>query len=637
MASSQSDDDELKLLSIRNTGNALKFGFESESEKRRSSSSTQTTKNKRLLFEETVENRFNGSVYHPNLVSFDIDLENGLDHRKEESPPTTTGKLNTSNLNRFHAFSLFLRERPYAFSLKADRDRQVQNREFFERQVIDSTRDGGTFGLKNTFVPAVLSFNNNSQTISRATRPSQDYVDNKMDLSLNNISKKTGETRLDLSQDDFSRTETGLPQQSGTVREGRLFNQYLLFGDENKQFNTSVNQYKLTGTRASEFFNFDERFDIKHNQFLNSYYAYDFSDRSVNQSKSQDNRFNLGLKHRLYDSLNSILDLHYFKGNGSSFSQDIYGVSSDMDYIKKLGKIGRVGLGAGLTFDEESRETQGIMDSVLREAHTLTTGGVTLLDMPDVDESSVVVTDSTGTITYRVDVDYQLTPLGTRLQIQRVPGGSIPDGSQVLVDYRSKANSSSAFNTLLERYHFQMDFLDSLCGFSYRINRENHPSVAEIDNTTLQTLNDNIFATYIDIYHLRLEWETEDYNSSLSPYKRNGFKESWFYNLTERSTYTIQASQNRLRITNASELQKYYDVINRYSTTLNPATRLNIEAGYRNQRGDHIALDDWTARFSIDLNLGQFTMTTEYTYEDQVYLEEIRTNHFFLTKFKRTF
>lgn len=627
----------MKLFSIQNTGNALNVRVESEAEERRVASSSQPTKRRRLLIEETLESRFTGAIYHPNFASIDIDMENGFDQRKEEFQPSTTGKLKVSNLNRFHISSMFLREKPYAFSLTADRDRQIQNREFFERQIIDSTRYKGTFGLRNDFLPASFSFSNDAQTISRATRPSQNYDDNKINLSLSNTSKGIGETRLDLSQDKFSRAETGMLEQSGTARDVKFDNQYSLFADENKQLNTSVHQYQLTGTRESELFNINERFDIKHNKSLDSYYAYDFSKRAANDLSNRDNRFNLGLRHRLYESLNSTLDLHYFNSDGSSLSQNIYGASSDVDYIKKLGKIGRIGLGAGLTFDEEARDIQGNMQSVLGEAATLTTGDVTLLDRPDVDAASVVVTDSTGTITYTADVDYQLTPLGNRLQIQRILSGSIPEGSQVLVDYRAATNPSTKFSTLLERYRFQMDFLDSLCGFSYRVNRENHPSVQNQENTILQTLSDNIFATYLDIYHLRLEWEIEDYNSSLSPYKREGYKESWDYSLSERSTYTIQLSQNRLRVTNTSETQRYFDIINRYSTVLNPATRLNMEAGYRKQRGNRSDLEDYTGRLSIDLDLGQFMMTTEYNYKNQSYLEDRLINHLFFTKIKRTF
>jgi len=622
---------------VRNTGNALHIRFESEAEKRRSSATSEPVTKRRILLEETMENRFNGSIYHPNLVDFDIDVENGLDHRREESPPTSTGKFTTGTLNRFHISSQFLREKPYAFSLLADKGREVQNREFFERETIDSTRYGGIFGLKEVPIPASFSFNSTSQTITRVSRSSQKYDDDKVDLSLSNESDKMGATRLSLSQDKFVRTESDAPDQRGVTKDLRLSNRYLLFGDEDKRLNSSLDVYQLSGSRQSKYLDFKERLDVKHDEHLTSSYAYDLADRSSGGSNSRDNRFNVGLRHRLYDSLNSYVNLHYFNTTGSSLTQDIYGVTSDVDYTKKLGKIGSVWTGAGLTFDEETINSNSNAESVFSESHTLTTGEITLLNRANVDNSSVVVTDSAGTITYVVNLDYQLIALGDRLQVQRLPGGGIANGAQVFVDYRVLSTPSSQFNTLFQRYRAGMDFMDSLFGFAYRVNREGHSGAEGEEGVNLQTLRDNVFSTYAAFHRLRLEWEVEDYNSNFSRYTRQSTKESWSYNPFQRSTYTLQASQNNLRLISSGQTQRYYDLINRYSVILTSASRLSLEAGYRRQKGEQADLEDWTSRSSLEVSLRQFLVTIEYDYENQKYLGEELINHYFFTKIKRAF
>ena len=118
----------------------MELRFESEKENRKIVSSSLSARKTRLLFEEFLQTDFNGSFYHPNLVSFDIALENGLRQAREKSQPALTGKLKNSFLNRFHALASFLRKKPYAFWLLADKSREILYREFFECQTSNSTQ-----------------------------------------------------------------------------------------------------------------------------------------------------------------------------------------------------------------------------------------------------------------------------------------------------------------------------------------------------------------------------------------------------------------------------------------------------------------------------------------------------------------
>ena len=622
---------------MQNTHNALDFRVESETEKRTVASSNQPTHRSRLLLEEFLVTNFRGSVYHPNLVTFDIDLENGLSQRKEKFQSSAEGEFKNSYLNRFHVLSLFLREKPYAFSLSADKSREIQNREFFERQTIDGTRYAGNFGYRNDFIPVHFSFSNDAKTIDRLSRPSQEFKDEEINLSLNNISGAIGDTRLDFTQDKFSRTESGIPDQKGTSTDVNLFNQKPLSADNTKLLNSSIHFYELTGTRESSIFNLNEGLEVRHNDFLNSSYRYNFSDRSSGDVNTQDNRLNFDIRHQLYESLRSAFNLHYFNSDATNFSQRLYGFSLNEDYVKKLGRIGKLSTGVGLSYDEEERKAPGGIISIIDESQTLMTGDITFLDRPSVDAATVVVTNTAGTITYTVNVDYQLIALGGRLQIQRIPGGSIANGQQVLVDYRAATSPSFEFNTFTENYRFQMDFLDDILSIFYRKTRENHPRIDGEENAILQNLMDTVYGLGINYKNFKIEWENEDYDSNLSPYKRQGLKESLFFNPTSKSVYTLQSSQSRIQLIKTEDTQRFYDIINRYAVNINQATRLNLEAGYRWQRGGSIDLDDLTGRFNIEFNLGKFMLTTEYNFEKQLYLGDSLINHFFFTRIKRDF
>ncbi len=590
-----------------------------------------------MLAEEILETDFKGFLYHPNLASFDIDLENGLKQTKEKFQPTLNGELKSSSLDRYHILSSFLRQKPYAFSLSADKSRQIENREFFERQIINSTTYAGNFGLKNKFIPVFFSFNNNSSTIDRETRPSQDFKDDTISLNLNNESKILGQTRFDFSRDEFSRSESGLPDQNGTSNDLSLFNQKYLSRDNKKQLNSYLRSYHLSGTRASDILNINERLDIEHAKNLNTSYNYSFSDTSSGGSDTKDNKINAILRHKLYESLNSSFNIYYFNSKASDFSQDNYGFSASEDYVKKLGKIGKLNLGLGLRYDQQDRKAPGGIISIIDEPQTLTTGITTFLNNPRVDAATVVVTNSTGTITYTLNVDYLLSAAGDNTQIQRVATGAISNGQQVLVDYQAKSSPSFKFNTLGEDFRFRLDFLNGLIGIFYRVNKETHPNVSGQENAILQTLTDTVFGLDFHYKNLEAGIEDEDYNSSLSPYKQLRLRQSVLFNPDQKSTLTFESSQTKVILVNTSQSQKFFDFLARYSRRLTWYSRFNAEGGFRWQEGTGINLDDYTTRLNYEINLGKFLMSVEYDFKHQIYLGDTLLNHFFVTKIKRTF
>ncbi|GEM_PF-1838027 len=625
------------FFSVRNTRNALGFSFESENEERKILSAPLPSHRKRLLFEETLETKFQGSVYHPNFVDVDADLEVGLAQNREKFQPNLAGKLKNSSLNRYHVLSSFLNKKPYVFSLSAEKSRQVQNREFFERQIINSNKYGGNFGFRNKALPASFSFSKSEKVIDRLSRPSQDFQDDELSLNLNNQSELLGETFFDANQDKFSRTESGTPDQNGVSRDFNLTNRKYLSEDERKMLYSSLRSYGLTGTSKSRVLNLNENFDIKHTDSLDSSYNYSFSDKSSSGVNAKDNRISAALRHQLYESLNSSFNTYYFNSKATSFSQDTYGVSLDEAYVKKLGKIGKFTSGAGIAYSEDKRETMDNVISIIDEAHTLTTGVLTFLDMPRADTATVVVTNAAGDITYVLNVDYLLTEAAERTQIQRVPGGSILDGQDVVVDYRAQSSPLVKFNTLSQNYRFRMDFLEQLIGVYYNLSKESHPRASGGENLVLQKLTDTIVGVDFNYKNFSVELSGEDYDSNLSPYKQTRIKESYFFNPTEKSTLTFDSSQCKVRFISSQDTQKFFDFISRYTIGLNAYSRLNAEAGFRWQEGTGIDLDDITAGSGYELSLNKFTLDIKYEFRKQQYLTDTLINHFISFKAKRVF
>ena len=589
------------------------------------------------MLEETLETNFKGSIYHPNLVMLDINLENGLEQAREKFQPTFTGELKNSYLNRFHILSSFLRRKPYGFSLSADKARRVENHEFFERQIVNSTAYAGNFGYRNKFMPMNFAFRNSSKKIDRASRPSQDFENDELSMDLGNESKVFGQTRLEAAQDKFSRTESGTPDQNGTTQNVTLSNQKALSSDNRRVLNSYMHFYDLTGTSTARQYALNENLAVEHSDYLRSSYSYNFSNNSSGSTKVVDNGLNASVVHRLYESLVSSFGAYYSNSDSNTFSQNTYGGSLDENYTKKLGRIGRFTSGIGLNYSEEEKKAPGNFISVIDESHILTTGVITFLAKPRVDTITVVVTDTAGATTFVLNTDYQLLSVGERTQIQRVPAGSISDGQKVFVDYQAQSSPSLKFNTLGDSLRLRMDFLENLIGIFYRVIREQHPRISGEENTILQTLTDTVAGADFRYKYLTISLEDEYYNSNLAPYKQLRLRESLLFNPGLRSTLTLQSSQSKIRLVNTQDTQRFFDFISRYSAGLSMYSRFIMEAGYRWQRGAGLNLNDFAAGSGFELNLNKFLMEIKYDFKRQSYIGDKLVNHFFSTRVRRKF
>ncbi len=225
----------------------------------------------------------------------------------------------------------------------------------------------------------------------------------------------------------------------------------------------------------------------------------------------------------------------------------------------------------------------------------------------------------------------------TQIQIQSVPPGHISPGTEVLIDYQANASPSLKFNTLGENFRLRMDFLDNLLGVFYRLNKQDHPRVVGDQDNTLETLTDTVAGVDFHYKNLDIEFENEDYDSNLSPYRQIRLRESVFFNPTPASTLTLQSSQSKIRLLNTQDNQKFFDVMSRYFVNLTRHMRLNAEAGFRWQAGAGVGLNDLIASAGLELNLGKFLMDIRYDFKNQLNLGERLVNHFIFTKIKRKF
>ncbi len=122
---------EITPFTIKSTRRLLVIDTENQWTERYLAAGDVRESRKRDFYKENVDLGFIGSVYHPNLMNFNLDVQLGFSQEKEESPPGESSA--TTSLGNWRWVSNWLRKKPYAFSLFTSRSDFTRNYEFFER------------------------------------------------------------------------------------------------------------------------------------------------------------------------------------------------------------------------------------------------------------------------------------------------------------------------------------------------------------------------------------------------------------------------------------------------------------------------------------------------------------------------
>ncbi len=626
----------IKFLRIKNNQNALTFNTEYEKEEQELAASSAAARRSRLMFREILEANFKGSVYHPKFMDFDLFLEIAPQQDKEKSDTTTnSGGLSGSYLSHYRLNSYFLKEKPFHFNLFTDKQREVQNRDFFERQVIDSISRGGRFAFKNKLAPLYFLYSSTEKDIDRSFRSDQSFDDETVSLQIEPDFVPWGESGLDYTRNRFLRTEAGTEDQKGISEQIFLSNHHSWDEERPRDLSTSLRYFSLENSRDSRSLTFDEALSIEHNDDLRTSYRYNFADNSVEEIDSTENNLSWGLTHQLYESLRSSWGVSGIALKTTSFDETEVGANIDEDYTKEIGAA-RLGLGVGYLYERKNRENTSALLNVANESHVLDDAAVVFLNHLGIDTATVAVTNSAGTSTYIKDADYQIIEHTSGFfEIKRVLTGSIANGDTVLVDYIVQQNPSFQFATAQNRYRVSLGVWEETVQFYLNYRQQRHTELEGASNLLLERFDDTIYGGKLDLGWAAVNAEYEDYDSDLNPYTALRFREDFSWNLSVRSILTLRVAQDYVSL--IDDERQSWEARALYSMRLNSMSVYGFEAGYRRQKGETTDLQDLVSRMTYKVNVGQLSFESGYEFQKEFSLGSDRKNHYIFTNLKRIF
>ena len=612
------------------------------------SSSSGNSTHEQISVTPLVGLKAQGSVYHPNLVSFDLNGEGGLgwDSDQVTSPGYNQTRHGSQDLARYLLRVHFLDAKPYNATFVSSQDHYYRNYDFFNTATVDTMRYGGRMDwrIDGFNLSAEAGYREEHSTDLNGTTDFSETYANFTGLH----QRERGSTSFAYNYDDFS-------QYSGAL--GSLGTTHALSASDSETFGS---RRQITASTAVGFNVYDysgpetktvtatENVTVRHTSDLESFANANYSATDQSPINSSAVQGAVGLRHRPYESLASVLDAHGtyndFSGLGSSGHDDRYGLGLREDYTKRLGGWGRLSLGGGIIADHEDHESSGVVQSVIREQHqiylpTSPSFQPVYLAKPGVLASSILIFNSANALVAQAG-NYQIIPRGELTEIQLQPAPADPllslNPATIFVTYDSASVATSSFEALNTSAQIRLDLFNTL-GLYGRANWVDNNAPPQ---TLVEQLTDLVGGAELTWRRLHVGAEYEDYDSNFSKYTAARFFQGIDFRLDAASNLGFNLNQLFYRYAEGGN-ETQYQFSSHFDTQLTSWLSWNVEAGYylRDISGTHEDLA--AARTGLTASWGKITLRANYQYNYQVIKQSVsreqRDRNFFYVYLRRVF
>ena len=541
-------------------------------------------------------------VYHPNLLSLDIGGGPILQRGSFVSDSQETQSQGA--LYNFTGRARFLRDKPYTGSVFYEHLNPTLNVAPGQVLTQENTRYGADFSLLApvTPVPLYLETTRSHYLARGADRIIDDQID-RFNLRASRSYGALGSTQLQYqaTQQVSMSGSPNLPiQSSNSNNQGLSVDSRFQFGSARQYdltnlitFNTQA--YTLQGQnpiaeRRDERIFFDLR--GRHSKELQSFGFYNYSSSNQGDLSSIVHSAAAGLNFTPRPEFTAGIGLHGDDNQGTQLSTTTRGVDGSLRYQKAL-PLGVAAISYGLRYDQREQKAAAATASIIGEHITLAGIALVALAHQRVTSGSVVVDNATRTQRFVEGQDYTLTLFGAETRLQRLIGGAILDGQDLLVDYSYDTGGSFSYNQADQTLNLNWG-LRSYVNTYFRY-LDSEPRVTSGTPTfTLNTVHSSVYGARADVpLRLRVEMilggsaERENRRETISPYRREAEE---LYVQSEEPFFgagNIRVSTRRNRVDYANSGQnvdlKGYDL--RYWARFWLGVDLSANATYENDTG----------------------------------------------------
>ena len=392
-------------------------------------------------------------VYHPNLVTLDVGGGPILQQGRFVNDAGTTSSQDT--LYNFAARASFLRDKPY------------QGAVFFEHlnptvsvapgQVM--TQENEQYGLNLALLAPVTPVPVRLDAVHSHFhgRGTDRFIDEQIDRVSLRASRSFGalgstQVQYQAIQQESQSGSPNLPiQRSNSTGQGINIDSRFQFGSNREYDLTNLisrNQQTYTLESGALPGRTDTRvlFDVRgrHSEKLQSFALYNYSSSVQGDLSSTLHAASGGLTYWPTPELATAVSVRDEDNITRQSTNRTQGVDGSVRYQQPL-PVGEAQLNYGVRYDRREQQAATTTTNVIGERIVLVGLSFSALSRQHVVPGSITVSNATRTQTYMEGSDYLVTVVGTETRLQRVIGGNIVDGQDLLVDYAFDIGGSFSY------------------------------------------------------------------------------------------------------------------------------------------------------------------------------------------------
>ncbi len=503
-------------------------------------------KNKTINFREEINFHTEGSIYHPNLMTFTAGL--GLGLVQSEFEFDNESSQDNGTISEYDFTGNILPKKPYPVSFNLRKSESFVPRIFTSSLRTETKNTGIRLVLRETDWPMSFSYTTleiDQSGLNNEPIDAFSQKDNKFRYLLSHAFSANSKFRFKFTKQDVDQKRF-FSDISRTENEYDLRHK-LTFGKKNlSNLNSSLVYSDQSGFLELDRLRWTESLKLWHSDTLTTQHRFNYLDTSRGETTQTQYFFSTGFTHYLYESLITNGDLYFANETFNSTTKiDRLGVMLNFDY-NKYNRWGQFFASYNVNSLKLEQQGGGEGVSVVDEEHVYTTLGSQTFELVrrNVDPTTI---DIEGIRIYfeGFGADYTVRQVDGVTFIDVVATGAIfSDGGQtLLVDYDYIIEPERTEESITQNFVIRQRFNNGLSLYYTHSRRDE-----DIDSTGTDILQDefNINTYGLDYYNrgFRLAAEYMDKKSTILPYTSKRLQAEYGWRLNSATIANIYVSQN---------------------------------------------------------------------------------------------
>ncbi len=560
-------------------------------------------------------------IWNPNFMTLDVggeySPESNTDNYIVAPDRAEIRTLKSLSLNSSHfSNSQISLTTLYNFS------ENYSNRENLTNLKSNGNRWGGTLFLKSKVLPVSVSYND-MRYVQHEIETSLNYRMVQKNLNVNTYKSfgKKDKTNLQYSNSSYSRQEYNNYELQNKINNVSITNQIFFDSDHKYNFNSYIFNNNQKGDNYYNIFNIAENLNLALPYRLHFNTDYNLYNQQLSEQSSIMNKISASLAHILFESLRTGIYYEYSNNNQTFYDEYRNIAKLNVNYTKKI-PTGLLNLNYQFTYLKDKMNSAPAFIPIVNEQHILTDGSITLLDKPYVEQSTIVIHDQTGTIIYRPDFDYILLSQGDFTEIQRMPGGQIANGGSIFTDYITRQSGAYEYDAISNRINGNLNLFNGLLRLYSTITFQDYKNVEYSDFLTLNYLKQYFYGSTFDFGFANVGIEFDNYLSTITPYKMTRYFLNIQGNYNEKILLSLNGNIRDYNMIDEDERRNFADISGNIIYRLSQNSNIDLNVGYRNQKGEGIDLNLFTGRSEIKTVYRKIFVTMGLEFYKRNYLNE---------------